>query len=99
MWANRLDGSDNSQDAEYSASDELAAGASTTISWTISQARDIVIATAAYQPVLGNNKMILMMSSIYDRIQENRKKLGVGDLGNFGLRDGLWKPKQGLATI
>ena len=47
----------------------------------------------------GSPKMILVMSKIWDRVQENRKKLGIGDLGNFGLSGGLWKPNQGLATI
>jgi hypothetical protein len=49
---------------------------------------------------VGANKMILVMSSIYDRIQENRKKLGIGDLEGFKQgRNGLWKPQSGLVTI
>jgi hypothetical protein len=47
----------------------------------------------------GGSQTIWVMSRIYDRIQENRKKLGIGDLGNFGLNGGLWKPKQRLVTI
>lgn len=46
------------------------------------------------------SRVIWAMSKIYDRIQDNRKKLGVGDLGNFGRGpSGLWKPKSGLVTI
>ena len=58
-----------------------------------------VIGVAFYAAPAGGPKLILAMSKIYDRLQENRKKLGVGDLGNFGLKDGLWKPKEGLVTI
>ena len=53
MYHGRLDGVDNRQDAEFSVSDELAVGNPTTISWTIHEQRDIVIATVAYRPVLG----------------------------------------------
>lgn len=48
----------------------------------------------------GGGQVIWSLSKIYDRIQENRKKLGIGDLGNFGKGfDGLWKPNSGLVTI
>ncbi|MCK5308037.1 MAG: hypothetical protein KAJ73_05445 [Zetaproteobacteria bacterium] len=47
----------------------------------------------------GGSKMILVMSEIYDRIRKNRKEIGVGDIGGFGLSGNLWKPETGLVTI
>jgi hypothetical protein len=45
-------------------------------------------------------QVIWAMSKIYDQIQDNCKKLGIGDFGNFGRGpSGLWKPKSGLVTI
>lgn len=77
------------------------AGGTTTMQWDPSGPTNKfgVCAAAIEGEAPGGPKMILAMSAIYDRIRENRKKLGIGDLGNFGLRDGLWKPKGGLATI
>lgn len=57
-----------------------------------------VYAVALREPEAGN-RMILMMSSLYDKVNENRKKMGVSDLGNFGLKGGLMLPKERLATI
>jgi len=48
----------------------------------------------------GGGRMILVMSDLWDKIKENRKKLGVGDLGNFKQGgNGLWKPQPELVTI
>lgn len=76
-----------------------ATGTSTAIGCEWTTASKAGICANAFATLAGGSKMILMMSEIYDRIQENRKKIGVSDFGNFGLRDGLWKPKQRLVTI
>jgi hypothetical protein len=81
-----------------SCSDEPADG-DITMSWTSSGTPKWAQISIELQAKTGGNRMILMMSEIYKGIQENRKKVGVGDLGNFGLKDGLWKPKERLVTI
>ena len=69
------------------------------VGWNVDNGDRGACCASCIKPILGGSKMILMMSKAYDRIQENRKRLGIGDLGNFGLKDGLWKPNKGLATI
>jgi hypothetical protein len=77
----------------------LTTSESMTQSWTISRDHrqgSFVVSTDS----VGANKMILVMSSIYDRIQENRKKLRIGSFEGFKQgRNGLWKPQSGLVTI
>lgn len=58
------------------------------------------ICANAFATLKAGNQAIWVMSKIWDRIQENRKKLGVGDLDGFRQdRDGLFKPQPDLVTI
>lgn len=65
------------------------------------QYADSVAASVAFKgQEFSGGQTIWCMSKIYDRIQENCRKLGIGDLGGFKRdRNGLWKPQSGLVTI
>jgi hypothetical protein len=47
----------------------------------------------------GGTQVIWMASKIWDRIQENRKKLGVGDVSSFQKKRGIFQPQPDLMTI
>ena len=77
-------------------STEPGTGSNVTMSWSITDKWWALAGVCLKPQPGGGNQAIWCMSKIYDRIQESRKKVGVG---NFGISDGLWKPKTGLATI
>lgn len=57
------------------------------------------IGVVSYPSVPSGSQVIWAMSKIWDRIQENREKLRVGDVSGFQKKRGIFQPQPDLMTI
>lgn len=83
-----------------SCSDEPADG-DRTMSWTASGSPKMAQISIEIEAAAVETQGVWLMSvsGWMERFKENRKKLGISDLSNFGMSNGLWKPEQSLVTI